>query len=361
VLQDPRPPDVVNDRLAGRADDPSPAAPDSELADSIDRLAALRPAREQAFGALVRAGVDAYDLGRSTAETNDRLVRWVLRLVEEELGPPPLAYCWLGLGSVGRREQTLNTDLDTALVYADPPPEGAAAAGRYYAELAERTVAGLERCGFARCEGGIMASNPEWRRPLVAWRDRVDRWVRRPDPDALYNAAIFFDLRPVAGDSSLGEQLWAEYLRRVPESSLFVHLLMRGALIHRPPLGLFGNFVVERSGAHRGAFDIKMHGLMPVVEATRASALARDITRTNTFERLWALRDSGAASRRDTDELIAAYDFVARLRVRHQIDQLAAGQPVDNFINPDELSRDDRAALKEHFKVIRDLAGLIER
>ena len=352
-----------------------------DLARSVDQVVALRSARERAFSELVRAGVGGYDLGRITAETNDHLVRRVLALVEAELGRPPRPYCWLGLGSVGRREQTLNTDLDTTLVYGDPPGNPSAeqvrlasseqvrfagqalaeAPERCFAQLAERTVAALERCGFPRCQGGIMASNPEWRRPLAAWRAWVDRWVRRPNTDALYDAAIFFDLRPVAGDGSLADRLWSDFLDRRAESSLFTHLLMRGALIHRPPLGLFGRFVVERPGPHHGAFHIKMRGLLPVVKAARATALSQGITWTNTFERLRALHETGVMSDREADELIAAYNFVARLRVHHQVDQLAAGEPIDNFIAPDELPPDERRALKGHFKVIAELAGLIER
>ena len=206
-----------------------------------------------------------------------------------------------------------------------------------------------------------MASNSAWRQPLSAWLDQLERWVRTPNPDILYNGAIFFDLRPVAGASSLADALWSNLLELIRGSSLFAELLMRGALLHRPPLGVFGGFVLERVGDHRGTFDIKMRGLMCVVEAARAAALAQGITQTNTFDRLWALRDGGTTPARETDELIAAYDFVARLRVRHQLDQFEGGEPLDNFVNPDRLSNAERAALKQHLGVIRDLAALIER
>jgi CBS domain-containing protein len=361
VVQEGRPLGVIadGDLLAARAQGPLFVARQIDLARSLEQLAELRPARERAVRVLFRAGVNGYDIGRITAETNDHLVRRVLGFVEDELGPPPMPYCWLGLGSEGRREQTLRTDQDNALVYRDPPRELAATAESYFTDLANRAVAALERCGFPLCEGGVMATNAQWRQPLEVWRGHFARWVRRPEPEALYKASIFFDLRPIAGDDSLADALWDDLTEWIPESPLFIQHMMRAALNHRPPLGFFRSLVVEHSGEHRGAFHVKARGLMPVVEAARAYALGRGITLTNTCERLRALRDLGAMPERDADDLLAAYDFVMRLRIRHQLEQIAAGQPLDNFIVPDRLSRADRMALKEHFKVIADLQGFI--
>jgi CBS domain-containing protein len=362
VLADGRPLGVLadSDLLAARAQGPLLLARQIEQARSLDQLVELQPRREQAMRVLVRAGVSAYDLARITAETNDHLVRRILALVEAALGPPPLPYCWLGLGSEGRCEQALKTDQDNALVYQDPPPELAEPAQQYFAALAERVVAALERCGFPRCKGGVMASNPRWCQPLQVWRSYFAHWVRRPEPAALLNAAIFFDLRAVAGASALADALWADLATWIPESPLFSILLLREALNHRPPLGIFRTFVVERSGEHRGGFDLKTRGLLPVVEAARAYALARGITTTNTIERLRALRACEALNARDADDLIAAYEFLMSLRIRHHLDQLAAGQPLDNYIVPEQLSRAERHALKEHFKVIADLQAYIE-
>lgn len=362
VLDRGRPRGVIEDGdlLAARAQGPLFVARQLELARSLDQLVRLRPSRERAVRILARAGVSAYDLGRITAETNDYLVRRVLELVEEELGPPPLPYCWLGLGSEGRREQTLKTDQDNALVYRDPTPDLAEVAETYFADLAERGVAALERCGFPRCAGEIMATNPRWRQPLSAWRDHFAHWIRRPEPEALYNAEIFFDVRPVAGDGSLADQLRTDLAEWIPGSPSFVRLLFGAALSHRPPLGLLGHLAVERGGAHRGGINVKARGLLPIVEMARAYALARGITRTNTFERLRALRDLGAIPTRDAEDLIAAYEFILRLRIRQHLDQLEAGRPMDDFIMPASLARAERNALKEHFKVVAGVQGYVE-
>ncbi len=348
------------DLVAALARGPLFVARQLDQARSLDQLAELTPARQLAVRVLFRSGASPYDLARITAETNDHLIRRVLTLVEEDLGPPPLPYCWLSLGSGGRREQTLKTDQDNALVYSDPPLELADASARYFGELAGRVVDALERCGFPRCHGELMGSNPKWCQPLDVWRGYFSRWVRRPEPEALYNAELFFDLRPTGGDSVLADTLWGDLAGWIPESPLFAQLLMRAALSHRPPLGLFRNFVVEQSGAHRGGFHVKARGLMPVVEAARAYALARGITDTNTVERLGALRDNGAINARDADDLIAAYQFIMGLRIRQHLEQLAGDLPLDDFIVPARLSRVERKTLKEHLQVIGELQSFIE-
>ena len=332
-----------------------------DRARSLDELVEQRPARDRAVQSLFSTGISACDLARIIADTNDRLAQRILRFIEAELGPPPLPYCWLGLGSAGRREQALKTDQDHALVYRDPCDAPAEAAGAYFTELAERAAAALERCGFPRCAGDVMATNPRWRQPLGVWRGHFARWVRQPKPEAVYNSEIFFDLRPIAGDRSLADALWKDLAEWVPHAPVFSQLLMEAALLHRPPLGFFDRFVVERSGQHRGAFHIKPRGLMPVVEAARAYALARGVTVTNTVERLGALRAQKAIPAREADDLLAAYEFLMRLRIRHHLEQLEAGEPLDDFIVPDGLSRPERNALKGHFKVIAALQAYIGR
>jgi CBS domain-containing protein len=362
ILDRGRPLGVVSetDLLAARAQGPLHVARRMQQAQDLAALAEVASARETAVRLLHRAGVTPDDLARITAEINDQLVGRVLTLVEAELGPPPLPYCWLGLGSEGRREQALKTDQDNALVYADPPPEGAEAAGRYFAALAERAVAALELGGLPRCKGGVNASNPRWCQPLETWRAYFAGWLQRPEEGALLNGAIFFDLRAVAGDEALAGTLWDDLRVRLPRAQAFIKLLLREALAHRPPLGFRGGFHLEHSGEHRGGFDLKWGGLMPIVEPARVFALARGITETNTLERLRLLRDSGELNGRDAGDLIEAYRFMVELRIRHHLDQLAAGLGLDDYIVPEQLGRVEATTLREHFRVVARLQGFIE-
>jgi hypothetical protein len=48
----------------------------------------------------------------------------------------------MALGSEGRREQTLRTDQDNAIVFADVPPDREEEVQKYFLKLAEKVVAG---------------------------------------------------------------------------------------------------------------------------------------------------------------------------------------------------------------------------
>ena len=68
---------------------------------------------------------------------------------EAQLGPPPVAYCFLALGSMARQEQLIVTDQDNALVLDnrfDPARHDA-----YFKALATFVCDGLARCGYSYC------------------------------------------------------------------------------------------------------------------------------------------------------------------------------------------------------------------
>ncbi len=54
-----------------------------------------------------------------------------------------------------------------------------------------------------------MAGNPKWCLSLDEWRARFASWIDSGSPEALLHGAIFFDLRPLAGELSLGRELRA--------------------------------------------------------------------------------------------------------------------------------------------------------
>lgn len=69
---------------------------------------------------LIKEGAKPGNISRMISILNDHILERLLTLLEEEMGPPPVPYCWLLMGSEGRREQTFKTDQDNAIIYADP-------------------------------------------------------------------------------------------------------------------------------------------------------------------------------------------------------------------------------------------------
>jgi len=330
---------------------------DIEGQGTLDGLAEAAPRIHGVVKWLAEAGAGAFDIGRIVAELNDRLVRRALELILAGLeaqghGRPPLPFAWLAAGSEGRREQTLKTDQDNGLVYADPPPALREAAADYFARLAGTMGDALIRLGFPPCKGGFMASNRRWCQPDSVWRRYFTGWMETPEPEQVLHASLFFDLRPVAGDEVVGRALWEWVCDQAPSQRLFLGYMAKAALDRHVPLGLFGGFVVERAGTHKDTLDLKARGAFPVTQAMRVCALSLGVRETNTLDRLLASRREGLFSAREVDDLRDAHELIAHLRLTHQLARLDGGAPPDNFINPQTLGKADRLLLKEAFKTI---------
>lgn len=306
---------------------------------------------------LVAAGATPRHLGLAVGAVVDAITARLLEAAEAELGPAPVRYAWLALGSHARHEQTVLTDQDNALLLDDAFEP--AAHDPYFDTLARFVNEGLAACGFPFCPGDVMARNPRWRRPLQAWRLQFDAWVERPEPKAIMQAAHFLDIRAAAGDARLAERLLAHVRQKVQGNEVFVARMVANAIRNRPPLGFFRNLVVDSGGEHGDTLDLKLGGIMPIVELARIYALITGAAATGTVERLRAGAEGRAVSPEGAEDLEHALAFVATLRARHQAAQLKRGVAPDSRVRPGELSALERAQLKDAFAVVRDHQELI--
>ncbi len=305
---------------------------------------------------LLREGARVSHVTRVVAEINDRLMTKILEFAEAELGPPPLPYCWVVLGSEGRREQTFKTDQDNALIYADAATDAdegnAKTVQEYFTRFAQYVRDALASCGYPPCTGDYMASNPRWRQPLSSWKNYFRTWISEADLHSVEDALIFFDMRPVGGDAKLFEALAAFVREALQDASFFKSVLAYITIDRKPPLGFFRTFVVERSGEHKEGLDIKTFGTCPIVNLARLLALDGGIEATNTVDRLAAahlLSYLDDVLRRD---LLESFELLTLLRLEQQLQQSRAAQPLSNYVNPGSLTHLQRSLLKEAFRTI---------
>jgi CBS domain-containing protein len=350
---------VVSSRdfLTPEATHPVALARDLARAASLDALAALTTQVTTLVGRLVADGGTANDIGKLVAELNDRTVLRVQRLVSEALAEagdeaPPVRYCWLSFGSEARREQTLRTDQDNGLLYEDPPPHLAARAAEYYQKFADSVIQGLVQVGFPRCPGDAMASNPTWRQPGSTWERYFRRWLDDARPEHVLAACIYFDIRPLGGTEALAAPLLDIVRVEAPQHQVFLRYLAADVVTRRLPVTIFGNLAVERSGAHRGAVDIKKAGGLQLVGAGRVFNLALSLGETNTVDRIRAAAARGVFTDAEARDMAEAFQHLMRLRLVHQIEQLELGQPPDNYIAPGRLSRADALLMREAMKTV---------
>jgi CBS domain-containing protein len=316
---------------------------------TAERLAAVTARVPRLVAQLVDQDASADEIHRLVTAVSDAATRQLLHLAEAELGPPPVPYEWLVLGSQARYEHGLGSDQDHVLLLDDAVlPEH----DTYFAALAEAVASGLELCGYPRCPGEVMATNPRWRRSLASWRAEFRRWLAEPGSNEVLHAQIFFDLRSVHGGSVRAETLREGVLHQAPGSQRFLGHLAAQAVERQPPIGFFRGFVLEREGEHRATLDLKS-GVHTIIELTRVHALAHGVPAVNTIERLRALGVLGALSAESENDLVAAFELVTYLRLRHQAAQVKAGLEPDNHLSPDTLSALERKHLRDAFGIIR--------
>lgn len=299
---------------------------------------------------LVAQDATAEDIGRVVTAIGDSIERKLLALAQADLGPAPVPFAWLALGSRARMEQALAADQDNALLIADEATETDMA---WFESLASWMSAALVQAGYPLCPGEVMATNPKWRLRLKDWRREFATWLSEPVPDAVLAASIFFDMRPVGGDHTLFTKLQRKILKRSPESKRFLAHLAKAATLNEPPLGFFRGFVVAKEGEHRDTLDIKRGGVGAVVELARVHALALGSPAVNTHGRLAAAAAGGILSEERAADLADAFEFISYVRLRHQAAQVRAGKPVDNHVNPEHLGSFDRRHLREAFGIVR--------
>ncbi|HKL49946.1 MAG TPA: DUF294 nucleotidyltransferase-like domain-containing protein [Wenzhouxiangellaceae bacterium] len=323
---------------------------DIQRAQHESAVAELARRGPRMLAGLANSGSSAAEVGRIAGRITDACTRRLLALAEEDLGSPPFEYAWLAFGSQARLEQGLISDQDNGLLLAEKP-DGEASA--YFEALATRVCDGLDACGYVFCPGGVMAKG-EWRMSFKEWRQRFDGWIREPAPKSVMQSSIFFDMRAVAGSRDLAERLHHEVLAQASDSEIFRRFLAAESLGHRPPVGLFRQFVQEHGGKQSRGLNLKKRGVIPIVDLARVRALEGALKVIHTEERIEAAADTGLITTGDADDLIHALKFIADIRLKHQARQLEAGQTPDHLVDPDELSGLHRRYLRSAFGLVSE-------
>ncbi len=327
----------------------------------VSQLAELRDRAETMIQQYIHQGIAIRTISSLITVINDALIAKSVTWAQEDLkkqgyATPSSDFCWLSLGSEGREEQLLRTDLDNALVYHDPPTEEAEVTKEYYLALSERVVDTLVECGFARCPAEVMASNPKWCTSLSDWQQQFKHWIQVPDTQSLLHAAIFFDFRTTVGDVAMAETIRAYIFDQLESESLFMNHLANNALLNPPPLSFFRKFVLEKSGEHEDSFDIKRRAMMPLTDAARVLAYEAHLPEvTNTQRRFQEVAKSDPAHASLYQEAADAYDKLIEIRTREGLNQGDSGR----YINPEALSHLEREMLRSIFGVIRDVQQVL--
>jgi signal-transduction protein with cAMP-binding, CBS, and nucleotidyltransferase domain len=367
-----------------------------EIIDNASSYETLRECHERAVAGVENffleedTIVDVHDLFRII---RDRIAVRVLDLVEGEmidegLGKPPADYVWAGMGSEGRDEQTMVTDQDNLLVYAERDDDfastelrercaGMATEGSspsspdsldpkmlldgYFQIFAQKASDRLHQVGFEKCKGGVMPVNARWRGSLKDWKKRIDdritlsRGILEP-----LDIIILTDARPVNGNKAILRELLDYFFSMLTNNKHVMKEFVQSAVIMPSALTFFGGFKVEKEGENKDKFNIKVLGWSPLILSVRMLSLSNGIFETNTLKRIGILRQRNIIRKEMESSLTDAYFTFVRYRIINQINYRDEQGRSSNFLRPDMLGPDEQEKLRKAMKAVETFQKFIQ-
>jgi CBS domain-containing protein len=301
---------------------------------------------------LLERGVNAEIANQVITTVADTIAIKVIDGVIDEMGVPPAKFVFMVLGSEGRKEQTLRTDQDNAIIYEDKANEHREQVREYFLQFADTVSTRLNEIGFSFCEGGFMAKNTKWTHSLSHWKRNYASWIEEALPETAIKFSTFFDCRFLYGEESIMEELKAfldEELQQ-PLEKLF-YFMAKNALQYEPPLTFFKNIRTTTIGSQE-VFDIKKT-MTPIVDLVRVYALQNRIFEVNTGERLKALKQVDVFTEKAFNELYQSYYFLMSMRLKNQASQIINDKiEPNNYIDLNRLTKIEQGTLIEIFKII---------
>ncbi|HEY1970069.1 MAG TPA: putative nucleotidyltransferase substrate binding domain-containing protein [Pseudonocardia sp.] len=281
----------------------------------------------------------------------DTLVRRAIGFVFAE--HPELstdAFTWLSLGSNGRREAVLSSDVDSAAAFGGPV--SSAEIDRYRAAFGQ-VYQVLARAGLSGDEHGATAMHRMFARTNDDWRAAGLEWMAAPaEQNGAMMTSLLVDGRPIHGDPGLPavSRVFGD-LRRHPGT---MRLLLRESLSKRAKLRSMRHILARQPDT----FDIKTYALLPIVNIARWAALSVGSATLPTTERLRVASGSEMLPAEQATTLIEVFGVLQRLRLRYQLMQHASGDRPSDLITIGRMSSIDRSIIAQ---AVREISSVQRR
>lgn len=279
---------------------------------------------------------------------SDAVINKIIDLTIKEIGEPPISFSFICMGSEGRREETLYTDQDNAIIYDDVPKENEIIVSEYFNRLGEKVCDSLNYIGYSFCKGNIMAKNQQWCKPISVWEKYFINWLSTPEPQNLLDATIFFDFRNIYGNEAFSERLRKTISHFINEQPLFLYHLAYNTFNTKSQQISTGNIITEKNAE---MIDLK-NAINPIIMFARTYALQNNIWCTNTIDRLNELKAKQIINSSTIDEILFAYNYLMKLRFKNQIALIEENFPLSNSLSTKKLIEMELFVLKKVLSLI---------
>ncbi len=327
-------------------------------AESVETLTEAHERLPRLIKTLINCGAKPENITKLISKISDLISEKIITFAIEELGPPPVDFAFIVLGSEGRSEQTLVTDQDNAIIYEDIKEAEKEETEAYFLSLGEKVCKNLNQAGYSLCTGEIMAMNPKWCQPVSSWENYFHCWITETTEQNLLNVRIFFDFRNLFGTRKLTEELRQYIASMLQKNQLFFITFAQEALHYKPPINFFGKIVVGSSDENPEAFNIKS-AMKLLSNFARIYSLEYNISETNTLVRIKKLYELGAIKESTYKETTEVYNYLMQSRLKHQIIMMDSNLPPNNFIDPKTITDIELAMLKRALSHLAEIQAKI--
>ncbi|MFM2480584.1 putative nucleotidyltransferase substrate binding domain-containing protein [Celerinatantimonas sp. YJH-8] len=324
---------------------------------SLDELEKQAVERQAIFEAMAESDLPGQVIGQVMSLIYDTFTQQLLGMAETVFGKPPCDYVWIAAGSHARKEIHLASDQDNALILDDTATESDQ---MFFHHVAMYVCKGLDQCGYAVCSGRFMATVARWCQRVEIWQHYYRKWAKNPEYEMLLNLTVYLDIRPIYGNQALFEKVDQYRLQQVTHNHKLMAALVRNTLRTRPPLGIFNHVVLEKNGANQNKLNIKRSAIGCLVDLARIYTLYEGGDPLNTEERIQFAKDQGVINEQSALDLLGTYQFINQLRYSHHLKCLRNGEPVSNYLDPNQFGSFDRQHLKDAFRIISGFQDAIK-
>ncbi|MDA3943812.1 MAG: DUF294 nucleotidyltransferase-like domain-containing protein [Bacteroidetes bacterium] len=299
---------------------------------------------------LIKSELSVKYLTKITSQFFDAALARIVELCMDEIGPAPASFSFICMGSEGRKEETLLTDQDNAIIYADVAKEKEEMVKTYFLKLGSAVCEALDTIGYRYCKGNIMAMNPQWCVSLSGWKKYFAQWIASPEPQHLLDAMIFFDFRKVVGDESLCVDLRKTIDHAIQQYPTFLYHLAYNTYYTKPQQIASNILMQDKSNE---TIDLKS-AMAPIIMLARTYAFQHQIMQTNTRERLLVLKEKQIIKEPTIDEILYTYDYLMKLRFNNQLLLLEQKMTVTNILAIKRYNELEKHSLKRKLAAVQD-------
>jgi PAS domain S-box-containing protein len=300
---------------------------------------------------LLESGSRVRNITYLISTVTDAITHRLVEFAIEEMGEPPAGFAFLALGSEGRREQTLVTDQDNAIVFDDVPNEKFAEVNRYFFYFGKKINLWLDKIGYQYCLGEVMAGNPQWCQPISRWKKYFSDWINQKSQDGLLGVAVFFDFRIVYGSEKYADELRKHINKIIDGKENFFRLLANEVTKYNIPTDIFKENGLENAPGTLEAFNIK-NAISPLVDFIRVYSIQNHVGESNSLLRLEKMLRMNIIPEEEYHEIENIFCRMMEIRFRSHVNAILDNKSPDNMVTREELTVIEQTMIRKTFSEI---------